>query len=278
MGAGSWGTTFAKVLADAGNDIWLWARRDETAEEINDTRRNGDYVPGVVLPTNLRATSDVAAVLDGATQVYIAVPAQSLRANLTAWGHLIPADAILVSLMKGVERDTGLRMSEVIAEATGFAADQIAVVSGPNLSQEIAAEQPAASVASSTSRDTTIAVAEACTNSYFTCFRNNDVIGTEFGRTPGADFNEGAMGTGRDHHPHGFTCVLAGGGTKGGYVHGATDEFGFKAVQDRVHVHDLQATVLHLLGLDHERLTYRHSGRDFRLTDVHGHVVHRLIA
>ena len=181
MGAGSWGTTFAKVLADAGNDIWLWARRDETAEEINDTRRNGDYVPGVVLPTNLRATSDVAAVLDGAAQVYIAVPAQSLRANLTAWGHLIPADAILVSLMKGVERDTGLRMSEVIAEATGFAPDQIAVVSGPNLSQEIAAEQPAASVASSTSRDTTIAVAEACTNSYFTCFRNNDVIGTEFG-------------------------------------------------------------------------------------------------
>ena len=71
---------------------------------------------------------------------------------------------------------------------------------------------------------------------------------------------------------------LAGGGTKGGYVHGATDEFGFKAVQDRVHVHDLQATVLHLLGLDHERLTYGHSGRDFRLTDVHGHVVHRLIA
>jgi hypothetical protein len=71
---------------------------------------------------------------------------------------------------------------------------------------------------------------------------------------------------------------LAGGGTKGGYVHGATDEFGFKAVHDRVHVHDLQATVLHLLGLDHERLTYRHSGRDFRLTDVHGNVVHRLIA
>ncbi|MCF8536180.1 MAG: glycerol-3-phosphate dehydrogenase, partial [Rhodoluna sp.] len=113
MGAGSWGTTYAKVLADAGNDIWLWARREDIAEEIRDTRRNGDYVPGVVLPTNLRASSDVAEVLEGAVQVYIAVPAQSLRANLTAWGHLIPANAILVSLMKGVERDTGLRMSEV---------------------------------------------------------------------------------------------------------------------------------------------------------------------
>jgi hypothetical protein len=84
--------------------------------------------------------------------------------------------------------------------------------------------------------------------------------------------------SGRDHNHHGFTVWLAGGGVKGGHVHGATDEFGFKAVENRMHVHDLQATMLHLLGLDHERLTYRHSGRDFRLTDVHGHVVSDLIA
>jgi len=107
------------------------------------------------------------------------------------------------------------------------------------------------------------------------------IWGGEFGRTPTVELSQGEKvnpTAGRDHNHHGFTMWLAGGGTKGGYVHGATDEFGFKAVQDRVHVHDLQATVLHLLGLDHERLTYRHSGRDFRLTDVHGHVVHRLIA
>ena len=181
MGAGSWGTTFAKVLADAGNDIWLWARREDIAEEINDTHRNGDYVPGITLPSNLKASSDVAEVLRGAEQVYLAVPAQSLRANLTAWGSFIEPDALLVSLMKGVERDTGLRMSEVIAESTGFAASQIVVVSGPNLSQEIAAEQPAASVASSSSKDAAIRVAEASSNSYFTTFTNNDVIGTEFG-------------------------------------------------------------------------------------------------
>ena len=181
MGAGSWGTTFAKVLADAGNDIWLWARREDIAEEINDTHRNGDYVPGITLPSNLKASSDVAEVLKGAEQVYLAVPAQSLRANLTAWGSFIEPDALLVSLMKGVERDTGLRMSEVIAESTGFAASQIVVVSGPNLSQEIAAEQPAASVASSSSKDAAIQVAEASSNSYFTTFTNNDVIGTEFG-------------------------------------------------------------------------------------------------
>jgi glycerol-3-phosphate dehydrogenase (NAD(P)+) len=181
MGAGSWGTTYAKVLADAGNDIWLWARREDITEEINTTHRNADYLPGIKLPANLRASSDVAEVLAGAEQVFLAVPAQTLRANLTEWGSLIEPNAILVSLMKGVERDTGLRMSEVIAESTGFAAAQIAVVSGPNLSQEIAAEQPAASVASSSSRDTAISVAEVSSNSYFTCFTNNDVIGTEFG-------------------------------------------------------------------------------------------------
>ena len=105
--------------------------------------------------------------------------------------------------------------------------------------------------------------------------------GGEFGRTPTVELPNDAgvsVASGRDHNHHGFTVWMAGGGVKGGYVHGATDEFGFKDVDKRVHVHDLQATMLHLLGLDHERLTYRHSGRDFRLTDIHGHVVHDLLA
>ncbi len=181
IGAGSWGTTFAKVLADAGNDITLWARRDDIAEEINETHRNGDYLPGINLPHNLSATSNVAEALAGAELVFLAVPSQSLRGNLTEWGVHLPKDAILVSLMKGVERETGLRMSEVIAEATGFASGQIAVVSGPNLATEIAAQQPAASVAASSNRDTAIRVAEVSSNDYFTTFTNNDVIGTEFG-------------------------------------------------------------------------------------------------
>lgn len=99
------------------------------------------------------------------------------------------------------------------------------------------------------------------------------IWGGEFGRTP---MSEGASG--RDHHHLGFTMWLAGGGVKRGHVHGATDEFGYAAVEDRVHVHDLHATILHLMGLDHERLTYRYSGRDFRLTDVHGHVVRGILA
>jgi hypothetical protein len=97
----------------------------------------------------------------------------------------------------------------------------------------------------------------------------------EFGRTPVAEYP--AL-NGRDHNHYGFTCWLAGGGVKGGTVHGATDEFGFRAVEKPVHVHDLHATMLHLLGFDHERLTYRYAGRDFRFTDVHGDVVRELIA
>jgi hypothetical protein len=104
--------------------------------------------------------------------------------------------------------------------------------------------------------------------------------GGEFGRTPTVELpnGQGADGSGRDHNHHGFSVWLAGGGVKGGTVYGATDEFGFKAVDKPVHVHDLQATMLHLLGLDHTKLTYRHSGRDFRLTDVHGTVIKDMLA
>lgn len=108
------------------------------------------------------------------------------------------------------------------------------------------------------------------------------IWGGEFGRTPVVELptpgsNAGKV-NGRDHNHYGFTMWLAGGGVRGGHVHGATDEFGFKAAEDKVHVHDLHATILHLLGFDHEKLTFRHSGRDFRLTDVHGNVVRDILA
>jgi uncharacterized protein (DUF1501 family) len=99
------------------------------------------------------------------------------------------------------------------------------------------------------------------------------VWGGEFGRTPTTEKTSG-----RDHNHYGFTMWLAGGGVRGGMVLGATDEFGFKAVESRVHVHDLHATLLHLMGLDHEKLTYHYSGRDYRLTDVHGRVVKEILA
>ena len=98
------------------------------------------------------------------------------------------------------------------------------------------------------------------------------IWGGEFGRTPTAEGNDG-----REHHPFGFTMWLAGGGIRGGMVHGATDEFGWHAREDIVHVHDLHATILYLMGLDHERLTYRFAGRDYRLTDVYGQVVEQVV-
>lgn len=105
------------------------------------------------------------------------------------------------------------------------------------------------------------------------------IFGGEFGRTPTVELNAtGASQYGRDHNPYGFTTLLAGGGVKGGTVYGATDEFGFKAVENVVHVHDLHATILHQLGFDHEKFTYRYAGRDFRLTDVHGKVVSGILA
>ncbi|HEY0261200.1 MAG TPA: NAD(P)H-dependent glycerol-3-phosphate dehydrogenase [Lacisediminihabitans sp.] len=181
LGAGSWGTTFAKVLADGGADVALWARRTELAREISESKRNSDYLPGINLPRGLWASPLLTDVLDGAEMVFLSVPSQSLRENLRVVRDQIPDGAIVVSLMKGVEKDTRFRMSEVIAQELDIDVDLIAVASGPNLALEIAKEQPTAAVISSTSLDSATAVAAVATNSYFRSFVNTDVIGTEFG-------------------------------------------------------------------------------------------------
>lgn len=181
LGAGSWGTTVAKVIADGGHEVTLWARRPELAEEINETGRNGDYLPGIDLPKNLIAEAEVAVALRDATQIYIAIPSQSLRDSLQKWRPLIPKQATLVSLMKGLEQDTGLRMSEVIIEVLGCEADQVTVISGPNLALEIAKQEPAAAVCAGLSVERTTEVARVCSSDYFTVFTNQDMIGTELG-------------------------------------------------------------------------------------------------
>ena len=181
MGAGSWGTTVAKVIADAGHEVVLWSRRDEVAIEINETQRNSDYLPGIDLPSKLTATSDLAFALKDAEQIYLAIPSQSLRESLESWKEFIPKSATLVSLMKGLERGTGLRMSEVMAQATGLPMTHMAVVSGPNLALEIAKQEPAASVCACADSERANEVARTCSNDYFTVFTNQDVIGTELG-------------------------------------------------------------------------------------------------
>ncbi len=181
LGAGSWGTTFSKVLADGGADVALWARRPELAREITQSKRNSDYLPGINLPRNIWASSRLPDVLDGAELVFVSVPSQSLRGNLQIVRELVPPGAIVVSLMKGVEKGSGLRMSEVVREELGIDEGLVAVASGPNLALEIAKEQPTAAVVSSASLDTATLVAAAATNSYFRSYVNTDVIGTEFG-------------------------------------------------------------------------------------------------
>lgn len=181
LGAGSWGTTFAKILADGGADVALWARRPELAREISQSKRNSDYLPGINLPRKVWASPRLPEVLDGVEQVYISVPAQSLRENLHIVRDLIPRDAIVVSLMKGVEKGTKLRMSEVLHQELRIGASRIAVASGPNLALEIAKEQPTAAVISSEDRDTATLVAMTATCPYFRSYVNTDVIGTEFG-------------------------------------------------------------------------------------------------
>ncbi len=181
LGAGSWGTTFSKVLADGGSDVAIWARRTELAREIAQAKRNSDYLPGINLPRTLWASPNVAEVLDGAEMVFVSVPSQTLRENLAAVRDLIPPEAIVVSLMKGVERGTARRMSEVIREELHADPAQVAVISGPNLALEIAREEPTASVVSSENLETATLVAMAARTDYLRSFVNTDVIGTEFG-------------------------------------------------------------------------------------------------
>lgn len=181
MGAGSWGTTLAKVFADAGSEVHLWARRPELAEAINTTYINPDYLPGLELPSGLIATSDAAAALDGSDIVIFGVPSQTLRSNLEKWAPLLPADSTLVSISKGVEAATLKRMSEVIADATGVDESRIAVLSGPNLAKEVAEEQPAATVIACTDEERAKAVQHAAAAPYLRPYTNTDVIGAEIG-------------------------------------------------------------------------------------------------
>ena len=181
LGAGSWGTAFGKVLADAGCEVTLWARRPEIATAVTEGRENTDYLPGIRLPERLRATNDAGEALDGADLVVLAVPSQTLRENLVGWVDQIGGDSTLVSLMKGVELGTMLRMSEVIVEVTGVKPERVAVVSGPNLAREIAQEQPAATVVACTDLVRAELLQRASTTRYLRPYTNTDVIGCELG-------------------------------------------------------------------------------------------------
>lgn len=184
LGAGSWGTTFAQVLADAGNDVVLWARRDEVAREIAERGTNRAYLGEHRLPERITGTSDVAQALEGAEGVVIAVPAQSLRAALTSWqedaggARVIPAVPVL-SLTKGIERGTDARISEILTSTGRVPAELVGVLSGPNLSAEIAQRRPCGTVVAAADEQLASTFAHWCDAPYLRAYTSTDVIGVE---------------------------------------------------------------------------------------------------
>jgi glycerol-3-phosphate dehydrogenase (NAD(P)+) len=179
MGAGSWGTVFSMILADAGCDVSLWTRTKAVADEVNKTHENPAYYPDLKLPTNITATTNPVTALTDSELVVLAIPAQSLRSTLSAWRISIPESATLVSLIKGVELGTAERMSEVIAGVARVDASRVAVVSGPNLAHEIAKREPAGTTVACTDEAAALRIQQACTTDYFRPYYTTDVIGVE---------------------------------------------------------------------------------------------------
>lgn len=193
LGAGSWGTVFANVIADAADlareedpgrpavDVVLWGRRSSVVDAINDKHENPDYFPGLALNPRLRATTDASGAVAEADVVVLAVPSQSLRDNLAAWKPHLREDAVVVSLMKGVELGTRMRVSEIISEVLECSSERVAVVSGPNLAREIAERQPATAVVACPHEVTAVRLQKLFKSTYFRPYTSTDLVGVEVG-------------------------------------------------------------------------------------------------
>jgi len=181
FGAGSWGTAFSIVLADAGNEVKIWGRREEVCATINERHQNTDYLSGIDLPRTVSATHDPEEAAAGAEAVFMVVPSQTFRENLEEWADALPRKVPLVSLMKGVELGSLKRMSEVIEEVTGAGPERVAVVSGPNLSAEIARREPAASVVACAEEEVAKRLQAMCHSPAFRPYTSVDVLGCELG-------------------------------------------------------------------------------------------------
>ncbi|GIG25339.1 NAD(P)H-dependent glycerol-3-phosphate dehydrogenase [Cellulomonas denverensis] len=179
LGAGAWGTTFAAVLADAGCEVTVWGRDAAVCAQLTAERRNERYLPGVELPAGISGQADLLRAVDGAEVIAVAVPAQSARTALAPLGGRLGDQAVAVSLMKGVELATQQRMSQLLAEVLDLPERRVAVLSGPNLADEIAVRQPTATVVASGDPATAEKVAQACANPYFRPYTNDDVVGVE---------------------------------------------------------------------------------------------------
>ena len=179
LGSGQWGTTLAQVLCDAGNDVVIWGRNQSVVDEINSVHTNQRSLPALVLPTKLRATSDIAAAVQHSEMIVLAIPAQSLRENLKSWKALISKEIPIVSSLKGIEVTTQERMTEVVQEVLDIPEDMLAIITGPNLAREVVLRQPTGAVAASMSQELADLTAKTFSAPYFRVYTSNDVIGCE---------------------------------------------------------------------------------------------------
>ena len=179
LGAGSWGTTMAQVLSDAGNDVLVWGRNHDVVTEINVRHSNEKYLPHIVLPAHMRATSDINEAMSHSDTYVLAIPAQSLRSKLEEWKDQFAQDGILISTLKGIEVSTHFRMTEVIFDVMGADPDKVAIITGPNLANELAVRQPAAAVAAAATSELAHRIQGLFTTPYYRVYTSTDVLGCE---------------------------------------------------------------------------------------------------
>lgn len=179
LGAGSWGTAFAQIAADAGNEVVIWGRSPQAVDEINASRHNYKFHPENILPEVISATTDAREAVQNSDVVVLAIPAQTLRQNLRDWGGEIPKNAFILSLLKGVEVGSLERMSQVTIEVLGIDAERVSVLTGPNLAGEIIKREPAASVIACINEKNAHHLQDMCATPYFRPYTSTDVIGCE---------------------------------------------------------------------------------------------------
>ena len=179
LGSGAWGTTMAQVLCDAGHDVLVWGRNADVISEINEKNSNSKYLPGISLPEQMRATSDIQEAFDFGTAIVLAIPAQSLRENLAKWVEIFPKDKAIISTLKGIEAETQLRMTEVVTEILEIPPARIGLITGPNLAGELSLRQPAGAVAASSNTEISQMMIEAFTTPYFRVYPSEDLVGCE---------------------------------------------------------------------------------------------------
>jgi glycerol-3-phosphate dehydrogenase (NAD(P)+) len=179
LGAGAWGTTLAQVLVDAGQDVLVWGRNAEVVSEINSLHTNKKFLPGVNIPSAIRATTDISEAFSFGQSIVLAIPAQSLRENLAAWKKSFPKNLPIISTLKGIEANTQKRMTEVVCDVLEIGEANLGLITGPNLAGELSLRQPAGAVAAAPNEQISSKIIELFTTPYFRVYPSNDLVGCE---------------------------------------------------------------------------------------------------